>query len=77
MDSYERKQAATRRWNKKAYRQIMLRVHRGSNLDDRLGLFMANGGSVNYLLATLLASHFEVENPYKEIHTRQITQIYP
>jgi len=77
MDAYERRRAATARWNKKTYRETTLRLHRGSDLDDRLGAYRAEGGSVNYLLASLLATHFGVANPYKEKHTRHITQLYP
>jgi hypothetical protein len=77
MDSYERKQAAKNRWNKKTYREITLRVHRGSDLDDRLGAYRHDGGSINYLIANLLSTHFGVDNPYKEIHTRKVVTLWP
>lgn len=76
-DAYRRRMEANKRWNNKAYRQRCIRFHRGSDLDDRLGRFCAEGGSVNYLISDLLSHYFGVANPYKEKHTRVVEQIYP
>jgi len=76
-DPFERRKAARDKWNKKAYKEIKLRVHRGSDLEDRLGAYMSEGGSVNFLLAELLSGHFGVANPYKERHIRHVTRLFP
>jgi hypothetical protein len=77
LDAYTRRTEQTKAWNKRNYRERSIRLHRGSDLDDRLGTFIATGGSLNYLITDLLANHFDVPNPYKRIHTRHVVQIYP
>jgi hypothetical protein len=76
-DAYSRRAEQIKRWNKKTYRERSLRLHRGSDLDEHLGTYMANGGSVNFLIAELLAGHFGVANPYKQRHIRTVEHIWP
>jgi len=75
-ETYKKKMESNKRWNDKAYRHRTIRIHRDSVLDDRLGEYMAAGGSVNFLIAELLAGHFGVGNPYKQKHIRKVERLY-
>jgi hypothetical protein len=77
MDTLKRNQLCRARWNKKTYRELTLRVHRGSDLDDRLHEFMYSGGSVNFLIAKLLCEYFGVAVPYKREYKRTVEHFYP
>jgi hypothetical protein len=76
-DAYSRRMGHIKRWNKKTYRERCIRLHRGSELDNCLSAFCESGGSVNFLIAELLAAHFKCPLPYKEKHTRKRVQIFP
>ena len=55
----------TRKAKKKAYTLKPFRVHKGSDLEDRLEAFMAEGGCYNFLITELLCQYFNVPIPHK------------
>jgi len=55
----------SKKYNKKAYTNRMFRVHKGSDLDDRICAHMEEGHSLNWLITELLCEYFKVPIPHK------------
>jgi len=75
MDAYSRQRAAIKRWNRRNYKEFKLRIHRGSDLEERMAAYAAEGGSLSFLMAVLLSHHFECKLPYKKTYFTKRVQL--
>jgi len=55
----------TKKYNRKAYTNHMFRIHKGSDLEDRVRALIEERQSLNWLITELLCKHFDVPIPHK------------
>ena len=63
------------RYNAATYRGHMYRVRKGCELDDRLGEYIADGQSVNWLITELLCQYFDVPMPHRYRFVRHVSPL--
>jgi len=70
------KTAKKREYNKKTYKTYLVRVRVNSDLEDRLGEYLASGEtSVNFLVNQLLCEYFDVPLPHRWYETREVRKM--